>query len=261
MTGIPPDCLIEINHERCFRFGQGIARIGVGPVVVLHFSLIGDEPVGQKRDVLAGIESFPCAKQKRLRVRDGGRIVERIGRVRIKFTKLPEKGVLVVSLRHGGDRMHFLRGILDLAVGRVDAQNTRAHPLLRVADDDGRLGGSAVGKGDGVGLHNGEAFHLRHRHVQVDDDLPAAGVQGFAPAVRAGFPQLRDGLEIRTFRPRGGQAAYGQRKTGTHAKHTAFHTFPSRLSVPSGLRRRSQGAPGARFGCCLFRLRSGRFGS
>ena len=34
---------------------------------------------------------------KLLRVRDGGRIVERIGRVCVKFTKLPENGVLVVS--------------------------------------------------------------------------------------------------------------------------------------------------------------------
>ena len=86
--------------------------------------------------------------------------------------------------------MHFLRGILDLAVGRVDAQNTRAHPLLRVADDDGRLGGSAVGKGNGVGLHDGEAFHIRHRRVQINGDLPAEGLHSLVPAALAAFPKL-----------------------------------------------------------------------
>ena len=86
--------------------------------------------------------------------------------------------------------MHFLRGILDLAVGRVDAQNTRAHPLLRVADDDGRLGGPALRKGNGVGLHDGEAFHIRHRRVQINGDLPAEGLHSLVPAALAAFPKL-----------------------------------------------------------------------
>ena len=202
----------------------------------------------QKRDVLAGIEALPCIQQKLLCVCDGGAVVERIGRVRVKFAKLAQDGVLVVSPRRGGSGMRFLRGAFDKAVGHVDAQKACAHPLLDVAGDDGRLGVPALRQGNGVGLHDGEAFHVRHRHVQINGNLPAAGVYRLLPAVRTGFFELRNGLKFRVFCPCVGQADHGQCKTGTRAKQTVFHVFSSCLSSSSHLRQRSKSAPDARFG-------------
>lgn len=138
-------------------------------------------------------------------------------------------------------------------------RNTRAHPLLRVADDDGRLGGSAVGKGDGVGLHNGEAFHLRHRHVQVDDDLPAA-----RPCRVSHQLSGQVSLSCVMVWKSGRSALAAVRPLTASARQVHMQSIRLFIRFPPVCRFHQvcgdapKARQGARFGCCLFRLRSGR---